>query len=67
MGDQTQAYDIFQTPLSSGYPLHLRKFSSRARLMCALFYDDVSVLVQENPQMPLVSMSWTLFNHAYCF
>jgi hypothetical protein len=25
MGDQTQAYDIFQTPLSSGYPLPLRK------------------------------------------
>ncbi len=24
MGDQTQAYDIFQTPLSSGYPLPLR-------------------------------------------
>jgi hypothetical protein len=23
MGDQTQAYDIFQTPLSSGYPLPL--------------------------------------------
>ncbi len=27
MGDQTQAYDIFQTPLSSGYPLPLiRKY-----------------------------------------
>ncbi len=25
MGDQTQAYDIFQTPLSSGYPLPLRQ------------------------------------------
>ncbi len=24
MGDQTQAYDIFQTPPSSGYPLPLR-------------------------------------------
>ncbi len=24
MGDQTQAYDIFQTPLSSGYPLPLK-------------------------------------------
>ncbi len=24
MGDQTQAYEIFQTPLSSGYPLPLR-------------------------------------------
>ncbi len=23
MGDQTQAYDIFQTTLSSGYPLPL--------------------------------------------
>ncbi len=23
MGDQIQAYDIFQTPLSSGYPLPL--------------------------------------------
>jgi hypothetical protein len=23
MGDQTQPYDIFQTPLSSGYPLPL--------------------------------------------
>ncbi len=23
MGDQTQAYDIFQAPLSSGYPLPL--------------------------------------------
>jgi hypothetical protein len=27
MGDQTQAYDIFQTPLSSGYPLPLRNLS----------------------------------------
>ena len=26
MGDQTQAYDIFQTPLSSGYPLPLNGF-----------------------------------------
>jgi hypothetical protein len=26
MGDQTQAYDIFQTPLSSCYPLPLRTF-----------------------------------------
>ncbi len=26
MGDQTQAYDIFQTPLSSGYPLPLSVF-----------------------------------------
>jgi hypothetical protein len=25
MGDQTQAYDIFQAPLSSGYPLPSRK------------------------------------------
>jgi hypothetical protein len=25
MGDQTQAYDIFQTPLSSGYPLPLKE------------------------------------------
>jgi hypothetical protein len=25
MGDQTQAYDIFQTPLSSGYPLPLKR------------------------------------------
>ncbi len=25
-GDQTQAYDIFQTPLSSGYPLPLKHF-----------------------------------------
>ncbi len=25
MGDQTQAYDIFQTPLSSGYPLPLNE------------------------------------------
>ncbi len=24
MGDQTQAYDIFQAPPSSGYPLPLR-------------------------------------------
>ncbi len=24
MGDQTQSYDIFQTPLSSGYPLPLK-------------------------------------------
>ncbi len=28
MGDQTQAFDIFQTPLSSGYPLPLRDFTS---------------------------------------
>ncbi len=27
MGDQTQAYDIFQTPLSSGYPLPLKAYS----------------------------------------
>jgi hypothetical protein len=27
MGDQTQAYDIFQTPLSSGYPLPLRSIA----------------------------------------
>ncbi len=26
MGDQTQAYDIFQTPLSSGYPLPLSHY-----------------------------------------
>ncbi len=26
MGDQTQAYDIFQTPLSYGYPLPLMQF-----------------------------------------
>ncbi len=26
MGDQTQAYDIFQAPLSSGYPLPLMIF-----------------------------------------
>jgi hypothetical protein len=26
MEDQTQAYDIFQTPLSSGYPLPLNMF-----------------------------------------
>jgi hypothetical protein len=26
MGDQTQAYDIFQAPLSSGYPLPLLDF-----------------------------------------
>ncbi len=25
MGDQTQAYDIFQAPLSSGYPLPLKQ------------------------------------------
>jgi hypothetical protein len=28
MGDQTQAYDIFQTPLSSGYPLPLSQYVS---------------------------------------
>ncbi len=31
MGDQTQAYDIFQTPLSSGYPLPLK---SQLFLVC---------------------------------
>jgi hypothetical protein len=29
MGDQTQAYDIFPTPLSSGYPLPLSNFTKR--------------------------------------
>ncbi len=27
MGDQTQAYDIFQAPISSGYPLPLTQRS----------------------------------------
>jgi hypothetical protein len=29
MGAKIQAYDIFQTPLSSHYPLHLREGAQR--------------------------------------
>jgi hypothetical protein len=34
MGDQTQAYDIFQTPLSSGYPLPLNHHFPLAPTKC---------------------------------
>jgi hypothetical protein len=38
MGDQTQAYDIFQTPLSSGYPLPLNSTVLSELLVKQLLY-----------------------------
>ncbi len=38
MGDQTQAYDIFQTPLSSGYPLPLNDS------LCVQYKGDIDYL-----------------------
>ncbi len=56
MGDQTQAYDIFQTPLSSGYPLPLRRLSGvyllytvAAAVTDPLLCINVSVDVPNNP------------------
>ncbi len=38
MGDQTQAYDIFQTPLSSGYPLPLSLEHKKSYCIFSLCY-----------------------------
>jgi hypothetical protein len=38
MGDQTQAYDIFQTPLSSGYPLPLSNNGSTLPMLLKTIY-----------------------------
>ncbi len=44
MGDQTQAYDIFQTPLSSGYPLPLMQIFFLCSLMDMVRYRNMRFL-----------------------
>ncbi len=50
MGDQTQAYDIFQTPLSSGYPLPLTLESTHFIFnKCPIYtHDDASAKFSTN-------------------
>jgi hypothetical protein len=55
MGDQTQAYDIFQTPLSSGYPLPLIRELSGGKLKQKGFF--YSVGVHDNGSNPPLSLS----------
>ncbi len=57
MGDQTQAYDIFQTPLSSGYPLPLSSNSTWSVLLS----DSVIIIGFLGEQMLLDSSSLSNF------
>ncbi len=43
MGDQTQAYDIFQTPLSSGYPLPLKAWVHAENAIYTNFADNTYI------------------------
>ncbi len=49
MGDQTQAYDIFQTPLSSGYPLPLMSEIDNmySALSCERFLITINYLAEK--------------------
>jgi hypothetical protein len=56
MGDQTQAYDIFQTPLSSGYPLPLNRFlwsKSIFKRWVMTFYADHPIFFTVNNKVSL--------------
>ncbi len=49
MGDQTQAYDIFQTPLSSGYPLPL--IDKILLSMATKFTSRILIRIRPDPQL----------------
>jgi hypothetical protein len=62
MGDQTQAYDIFQTPLSSGYPLSLiLEGYSTGSLQFPSFEIDVTVSKRFQNRQGLIIFDIFLF------
>ncbi len=70
MGDQTQAYDIFQTPLGSGYPLPL--INPRQRWSSTIFSLDLSLLawrsnIRNVPHRPTSCTSQQYHQYMYLY